>query len=415
MLARLKKEGLDFLEAIRKGNDTFFFLLLCLFITSNVVVLINWRRDLFSYAWKAHFLMFAAVMWGSAIYLFSIILEWRDAWKRTGEIIAIGAAVFIVTGIVSKTVTTDSYAFVMGAYFCLMACGKKYKKIFYCFLFIIVAALLIGWIGLRIHITLDAVKPRRAYGGHSLGILYPNDWGYFVFNVMLIIWYMFLRQKKIITLVFFWGISVFMYKYITCLTIAGMAFLFPVVGIIAELIQSKLQEREKKHFKAMKTIVIALPFIFLGLMLLGCWRMDWIHTTFYDTPLESMAMRFVEGGYSLMNNGVTLFGQPFRQWNQSLVDYSQEIEMIVDSALICYLIIRGIIPMIMTLGWLSFAHNRCLRKKDYRLLAISTFMLLFSMMERPGLDAWYNFVLLYPLASLNDQENSIPVISEATQ
>ena len=126
-------------------------------------------------------------------------------------------------------------------------------------------------------------------------------------------------------------------------------------------------------------------------------------------------MRFVEGGYALKLNGVSLFGHPFRPFDSSVVGYSKEIEMIVDSAFICYLIIRGIIAMGMTLGWLCLAHRRCLKEKDYRLLAISVFMLLLSTMERPGLDAWYNFVFLYPLASLSSKEHSRMIAEEAAQ
>ena len=404
MLSKLKNEGKSFLECVSKSNEVFFFSLFCLYVISNVVGLVNWRSDISHYAGKAHFFMFAAVMWGSAILLFSIIVEWRNAWKRTGELILIGVLVFALAGIISKLVTSDSYAFVMGAFFCIMACGKKYKKILMTFLIIITATLIIAYICMKFGITFDAVKPYRVYGGHSLGIKYPNDWGYFVFNIMMIIWYMILRRKKIVTVIVFWAVSIFMYKYITCQTIALMAFLFPGVAIIAELFQDKYSENYNRF---LNRIIIFLPWIIMAVMLIGCWQMDWIHKTFYDTRLESMAMRFVEGGYFLLNNKVTLFGSPFNQWNKSLVDYSSDIDMIVDSAFICYLIIRGIVAMVLTLGWISYAHKRCLERRDYRLIGISFFMLLFSMMERPGLDAWYNFVLLYPLSRIPDSKQVI--------
>ena len=396
-LSVLKNEGKSFLQCVSKSNELFFHILLCLFIASNTIVLINWRRDLFTYAWKAHFFMFAAVMWGSAIYLFSIMAEWRNAWNKTIELVFIGTFAIVLAGITSKIVTTDSYAFIIGAFLSIAACGKDYKKILYCFFGIISLTLLVALLGLKLGITMDAAKPNRVYGGHSLGIMYPNDWGYFVFALMLIIWYLFLRNRRIITVLFFWGIAVFMYRYITCMTIAGMSVLFPCAAILSEIMQGKEAKEEKKN-SVLKWVIILLPFIFLAVMLFLCWQMDFIHDTFYNTRFRSMAMRFVEGGYTLKLNGVTLFGQPFRQWNSSLIEYAGEMEMIVDSALICYLIIRGAVAVFLTLLWLSIAHKKALKIRDYRIIVISFFMLIFAMMERPGLDAWYNFVFLYTLA-----------------
>ena len=402
-ISSLKREKNAFLQAVSKSNGVFFYILLCLFIASNTVVLINWRRDLFAYAWKAHFIMFAAVMWGSAIYLFSIVAEWRNAWNKTIELILIGITAFALAGIISKVVTTGFYSFIMGAFLCIAACGKDFRKILWCFLGIISLTLLVALLGLKLGITMDAVKPYRVYGGHSLGIMYPNDWAYFVFALMLIIWYLFLRNRRIITILFFWGMAVFMYRYITCMTIAGMSFLFPCAAILSETMQEK-EHKDGKRNIVLKWIIILLPLIFLVVMLLLCWQMDWIHDHLYHTKLHTIAMRFVEGGYSLKLNGVTLFGHPFRQWDSSLIGYADEMEMIVDSALICYLIIRGAVAVFLTLLWLSIAHKKALKIRDYRIIAISFFMLIFAMMERPGLDAWYNFVFLYPLAKIISTE-----------
>lgn len=406
----------SFLYTVSKSDERAFFVLFGLYVISKMMYMIGWVEPLLKRVRVAHLVLFTLVMWGSAVYLFSIIVEWRKAWDRTRELIIIGISVFLLTGIISKLETTDSYAFIMGVYFCLMACGKSYKKILYCFLFILILCILIGQAGLKFGFTFDAAKPNREFGGHSLGILYPNNWGFIVFAIMIILWYLFLKRKLFFNLIFFWGAAIFMFKYITCYTITGMAFLFPVTTIIVEVMQAKSVSRTddfseknlnewpaKTSGNVLKRLIIALPFLFLFIMLLLCWQMDWVYDTFYKfygTSLRSFAMRFVEGGYALKLNGVSLLGHPFRPYDSSLVEYSREIEMRIDSAFICYLIIRGIIAMAMTLGWIAFAHHRCLKEHNYRLLIISFFMLLLATMERPGLDAWFNFVLLYPLASL---------------
>ena len=72
--------------------------------------------------------------------------------------------------------------------------------------------------------------------------------------------------------------------------------------------------------------------------------------------------------------------------------------MVMDSAFVAYLIIRGFLWMSFILAWLSFAHYLGIKNKNYRLIVVSTFFLVLCVMERPGLDAWYNYVLFYPLA-----------------
>lgn len=418
MVGRFKSEFRSLMSAIGNSNEQMFFILFCLYIISNVIFMIGWKAEIFKSVWNVYLLLFSCVMWGSAIYLFTIVSEWRNAWKNTLKLVIIGGLIFVLAAVISKLVTTDSYVFVMGAFFALMAYGKSFKKILKCSLLIEVSTVVLGYVMLRFGIAFDAAKPYREYGGHSLGILYPNNWGFLVFLIMILIWYLYLRNKWIITVIMFWGSAIFMYKYITCLTIAGMSFLFPVAAILVEGMQKRDRQRDTstkdtQGKKIAKALIQFLSFIFLGLTLLLCWKMDWVHDTFYETRLESMAMRFVEGGYALRLGGVTLFGRPFNQMQEGVINYLEDIDMKIDSAFVTYLIIRGIVAMVITLSWIAYAHRRCLKKRDFRLLTVSIFMLAFSLMERPGLDAWYNFVLLYPLAALTGQENKQSEISEA--
>ena len=402
---KVKKAAGSFYGVAAKGNEWFYLVLLGLFCATQLIFMIGWESQNYHIIWVIYQILFTFVMWGSAVYFFLILISWRNAWRRTGELIVTGLAIFALIGIVSRLFTTDSYTFYMGAFFCLMACGKSYKKIVILILASLTVTLIIGAFGLGVGLTFDAVKPGRVYGGHSLGILYPNNWGFLVFAVLEIAWYLFLRRKKILTLVLFWAVGIFMYRYITCYTIAGLSVLFPLLAAFAEWIQDSMRG-EKKSCRFIKWLVVSIPFLFLAAMLFFCWQMDRVHTAFYGTKLHTLAMRFVEGGYALRLNGVTLFGHPFKQFDGSVVEYANEMEMIIDSAFICYLIIRGIIPVVMTLAWISFAHYRCLKESDARLVVISFFMLLLSVMERPGLDAWYNFVLLYPMAALPKEKGS---------
>ena len=401
---KFKNEGMSLFSCIKKGNEQFYMSIFLFYVCLSILFEIGWKPEVIDYVWKVNYFIFTTVMWSVAIYIFMILVEWRNDWSKTWAIILIGLLIFVITAVVSRFVTTDSYKFVIGLFVCLMAYGKKYKHILQCSICVILATVILGYVLMICGITYDAAKPERTYGGHSLGIIYPNNWGYLVFVIMILVWYLYLRNKKIPSTLMFWAAAVFMYKYITCLTIAAMAFLFPVAGIIAEILQDRHKKRstsdkEDNNPKWLSGLIIVLPFIFLAVMLILCWQMDWVHETFYGTRLESFAMRFVEGGYALRLGGVKLFGRPFSQMQEGVISYLKDIDMKIDSAYITYLIIRGIIPITMTLGWIAYVHKVCLKNRDFRLLIISVFMLIFSMMERPGLDAWYNFTLLYPLAS----------------
>ena len=271
--------------------------------------------------------------------------------------------------------------------------------------------LLLSWLGSTFGVAHDVAKYEREFGGHSFGMKYPNYWGYFALLAMLLFWYLFLRNKPIITFCIFWAVALFMWFVITSRTSALLGFAFPLFACGAELFQNRRREELKL---AGKVIVIALPFLAFAFTLILCWRMEWVRNTFYQTGFHTMAMRFVEGGYALRNNGISLFGHDFRDFDPNLVDASYHITQIMDNAYVSDLILRGALWLGVCLSWLSFAHWRCLKKRDYRLLIISVFFLILAMMERPALDVWFNFVLLYPLAKLSEKNDIVSLAIEET-
>ena len=100
----------------------------------------------------------------------------------------------------------------------------------------------------------------------------------------------------------------------------------------------------------------------------------------------------------LRMNGIPLIGHDFQIDPVRISLYGDEVLYIVDNSYVSYLILRGAPWMVGCLCWLAAAHVKCIRNGDWKLLTISTSFLLLGFMERPGLDAWFNLVLLYPLA-----------------
>ena len=49
-----------------------------------------------------------------------------------------------------------------------------------------------------------------------------------------------------------------------------------------------------------------------------------------------------------------------------------------------------------------------MKRRDYAIPFLCGIILVFAMMERPGLDMWYNFILLYPLAKVAGKPGAEP-------
>ena len=49
---------------------------------------------------------------------------------------------------------------------------------------------------------------------------------------------------------------------------------------------------------------------------------------------------------------------------------------------------------------MAILKHLAIKKRDYGIIFLEIFILGFAMIERPGLEMWYNFVLLYPLAKV---------------
>ena len=301
--------------------------------------------------------------------------------------------------------STNVYGVVMDVFFCLMAYRKDYRKMLYCILGVAVVMLLIAGIGLPAGFTMDMGKPDTPVPGHSLGINYPNTWGYLVFLAIMIFWYLRLRFKPLLTCALFWGVCVFMYRYITCRTIAGITLVFPVAAFFVDRMEKradrKAEEGTQKRNRPLEGLITAIPFLSFAFMMFSSMQVEWWHK-FYHGPLRNLAWRFIQGGLYFRTYGLPLVGNPYRSNQFTYVNVNDEFIKvgILDSSFAAYIIMRGMLWLMYTLVWLCAAIWRALKKRDYAIPFLEFIILFFAMMERPGLEMWYNFVMLYPLAKV---------------
>lgn len=416
-LKKVQKEGVSFFLEVSKANETIYLVLISLYVAIYYILKIAWRQsvvhgvDMFRYA------LLSIVMWGATVYLFFIVASWKDLWKKNTPLIVVGTVMLAATGFFSTKMSTNSYGVIFDFFFCLMAFGKDYKKILKCILRISVLMLTIAAIGVPLGFTLDLQKPDYITQSHSLGINYPNTWGYLVFFALMLLWYLYLRFKPVFTFPLFWTIAWFMFKYISCNTIAALAVIFPVFALVVDNLEKwadkravdeeqKLSNNDRQNRKY-KTgvfgwLITAIPIFSFVFMYLMSMNYEWLHAHFYGTRLGNFAMRFVQGGMYFKTYGIPLVGNPYRSNQMTYVNvngYFLEVG-ILDSSFAAYLIMRGLIWMTYTLLWLCLANWKALRKRDYAILFLGGIILLFALMERPGLEMWYNFILLYPLAKV---------------
>ena len=412
-------------------DERAYLILLSLYLVLYFLLKFGWASGTARIEEYIRYTLIGIVMWGSALYLFFVIASWKSLWNKNIPLVLTGAIILAATWYFSRIMRTNSYGVVMDIFFCVMACGKDYRKMLRCVLCVAVVMLFLAGIGLPLGYTWDMKKPENIHPGHSLGINYPNTWGYLVFLVMMIFWYLYLRFKPLLTCAFFWSISVFMYLYICCRTISLLAIVFPFLAFLVDLFektvdrraeeaaarsmqQEELQQKEEQQDPLDKTkkrisagqvlegIITLMPFYAFAFVMFVSMHYEWVHRHFYHRPLHNLAMRFVQGGLYFRTYGLPIVGNPYRSNQFTYVNVNGEFEKvgILDSSFASYIIMRGMVWMMYTLAWISLAIRRALKNRDYAIPFLELIILIFAMMERPGLELWYNFVMLYPLAKV---------------
>ena len=200
--------------------------------------------------------------------------------------------------------------------------------------------------------------------------------------------------------------SVFLYFVIGCRTIALLSVAFPPVTLLTSWMEKRVRKPGEKP-GIIGWFAIALPVLCFVISLVLSLNKEWVAVTFYKnfygTALHTMSMRFVQSGLAIDAFGFPLFGRPMTLMAPVYLDPATGINehlYVMDNAYVSFMILKGCLWLACCLSWLTFAQWRGWKNKDYAILMIGCFMLVFAIMERPGMEVWYNFVLLYPLASV---------------
>lgn len=444
LLLRIRDGALSIYDTVSNRNELYFQILFAFYVAFNFFLKIKWNDNV-----DVDFLRIAfteIIMLGAAIYLVYAFGAWKDLIDNyLWALFLVGVALMVAAGYLSTKLSTNSFGVIFDMYFCLMIIGKDYKKILRNTMWIGIVTLAFCFVGMLAGITIDVIKPdNNPEPGHSLGTVYPNTWGYLCFLILLIVWYLYLRRKsfkeKIITFAAFWGASAFMYFYICCHTIAILTVPFPVFAVFIDWLEKRADEKAERELKTqipgqekkkikddnnhsdssisdhsevkkkrnylkfiIQWLVTAIPYISLAFVIYVSNHYAWVHKHFYARhATRNLARRFMQGGMYFAVYGIPLVGNPYDSRNYAYVDVNGEFFQvgILDSSFASYIIMRGLLWILLCMLWLSIANWKALKKRDYAIPLISLFIIGYAMMERPGLELWYNFILLYPLAKV---------------
>ena len=460
------------LHAVRKAAarspEAVYMFLLGLYMASILMRKIRWCKEVSPVKEAVRAGMIRIVLWGAVFYLLYTL--YRINIRENKRVLTLSAAgIILITAafLFSRHMTDNTYTFVMDAFFCFMAFGKDYRRLLLLYLGVRLGLIVTGVIGYAAGITVDfpVLKPGREDVLHSFGLSHPNTWGHIAFLLLLVIWYLYLSGRPVMTALLFWSVTVLILVGFSCKTVAVVLIPFPAAALLVDSVQYKSgipfintfinrrkgipikdgsteipiknrrtqipinsrtgssavedrsgspikRERSEKGQegslrqtggiqgmkKILKLLLVWLPLIAFAVSMLLCWQMDWVQKTFYETKFLSWAMRFVEGGYALRHNGITLFGHEHIIVTDPSVSYIGWITHQVDNAFAYQMIRRGILWVFAVTFWMVYVNYRCVKRRDYRFLLISGCMLFFAVMENFGLAVWYNFTLLYPFA-----------------
>ncbi len=297
----------------------------------------------------------------------------------------------------------------------LFSAGKRFRTLVLVMLVSTLGVLALAGVGLGAGFTYEESKVGTYGTGYGLGMIHANTWGLLAAQALFLGWYLFLRKSRPwMVCGLFWAAGIFLVLVPKCRTAALMLFLFPVICILLKRMLAR-PEGAAPSFprELLRWFLVLTPLTcFLLTAFLGIER-EWLVRHTFGTYIENFSKRFIQAGIAFKRYGFPLLG--------TAVDLKSEATeklagiriplYVLDNAYAYYGITRGMVWLLPALGFLCYANHLAIRRRDYAILSLSVIFSLTALMERLGLDVWYNCVLLFPLsaAAAEGEAGTLPV------
>ena len=224
-----------------------------------------------------------------------------------------------------------------------------------------------GWVTNK---TVDFVY---AGTGHSLGMGHPNLAALMVLALLLLIWYLWLKDRPIITISISLPVAIIVYLITYSRTGTICISLLPLFSLYRFFLQ------RKKHQKG-----FVLPTLFP--IVAASFSIGAVFAIPKDLIAEgrTFIIRFIDPYWVLYRYGYTFFGSSEVDRNYKIIDN-----------LFCYILIYyGILSLALMIGLLLWVAWRFYRHAQYAELMMLAIFMVYSVMENAMIYMPYGFVLL---------------------
>ena len=395
-MSYMKKE-ISFAEFYEKESPLPFYVLLGLFVFSNMLLVINYTEPFGQWAGTVRLYINAAVLALSSMYAaFNIVL-----WKLKPETCFAALAIILFTSIGWNYIgrTHEYFSTVLAAVLALLSYGRNYRTILKIVMGCHIFTMLAGAAGLLIGYSAPVHKIDSTDIGLSLGLIYPNHVGRMTFLVFMIVWYLRGQKKRMLTAGVSFLLAVIMWFVIKCKTISIFFVLFPLFWEIMFRLREK---RETLLRKLCAAVLVPIPFLCMAATwVLAKNRVFFLKHWHYGQGIYALWMRFISAGALFKKYGFTLFGRNLREEKPivEMIEGYYYKTYIVDNAYVFYLVSIGGIALMIIMLWFCFANFRALKNRDYAFLLMNFFMCGYGMIEIVLFRFEHNFLFFYPLTA----------------
>ena len=397
-----KKAPLSFPEFYAKESPMPFYVLVTLFVISNMLLVIYFTPEVSERVYDARRWINTAILWLCPMYFALNLILWRmKPWTIAVGVGAI-AAVFALWNFLGQY--TELFCTAVAAMLALMAYKRDFKVVLKIFMAAHLAMILIAMAGLKLGYALPTYKLGTEDVGVSLGLIYPNHLARLSYIAMTIAWYLWGQKRRVLTTAIFWTVAVVMWVWVKCRTITIFMVAFPLcwwatMGLLA---WKRSGRAWNALHKVWNSIMIGMPFVmFVVTYILGKFRVFLDSLSTFGTGLYSMLMRFISAGILFDAFKFPLWGRNIQAEDAPMEFINGKIYMagIIDNSYVYYFICFGVIVMALALAWLCVANWRAIRSGDHALLLIAVFMLVYGLIEVVTFQFEHNFMWFYPLTA----------------
>lgn len=209
--------------------------------------------------------------------------------------------------------------------------------------------------------------------GHSLGMGHPNLAALMLLSLLLLIWYLWLKDHPVITTIISLPAAICIYLITYSRTGAICILLLPPLGMYW---RSMLRKQHKKGFILPALSTIAAAIFSIGTILFIPKGPVAIGHTFI--------LRFTYPYMVLQEHGLSVFGSSNIDWTSIVIDN------LFYHILLCF----GIVSLVIFLSILFWSAWKYYQQEQYSELILLSIMMIYSIMENALVYMPYGFVLL---------------------